>query len=63
MTDEDSVDTPIHHAAKEGDVAVLKKASKKDLYREDKDGWMPLHWAALKGNLEAIKTILAKGQV
>ena len=61
MTDEDNEDMPIHHAAKEGDVAVLKKASKKDFYREDNDGWMPLHWAAWKGNVEAIKTILTKG--
>ena len=63
MTDEESADTPIHHAAKEGDITVLKKASKKDLHRGDKDGWIPLHWAAWNGNLEAIKTILTKGQV
>jgi len=60
MADE-VVDTLFHKAAKEGDVAVLKKASKKDLYREDKDGWIPLHWAAWKGNLEAVRTMLMKG--
>ena len=63
MADEEGADTPIHHAAKEGDIAVLRKASKKELHREDSDGWIPLHWAAWKGNLEAIKTILTKGQV
>ena len=63
MTELEGADTPIHLAAKEGDIAVLKKASKKELHREDKDGWIPLHWAAWKGNLEAIKTILTKGQV
>ena len=63
MTELEGADTPIHRAAREGDIAVLKKASKKELHREDKDGWIPLHWAAWKGNLEAIKTILTKGQV
>ena len=63
MAEEESVDTPIHLAAKQGDVVTLKRASKKDLHREDRDGWVPLHWAAWKGNVDAIKTILAKGQV
>ena len=63
MAEQGSADTPIHHAAKEGDIDVLKKASKKELHREDKDGWIPLHWSAWKGNVEAIKTILTKGQV
>ena len=61
MIDEKSADTPIHQAAKEGDITVLREASKKELHREDKDGWNPLHWAAWNGNLEAIKTILTKG--
>lgn len=61
--DEESVDTLINRAAKHSDITVLKRASKKDLHRKDNDGWIPLHWAAWKGNLEAIKTILTKGQV
>lgn len=61
MADEEVGDTPFHTAAKEGDMAVLKKASKKDLYKEDKDGWIPLHWASWVGNLEAMRIVLAKG--
>lgn len=58
-------DTPTvfatHQAAKEGNIAVLKKSAKKDLNRRDEDGWTAMHWAAWSGNTEALKTIISKG--
>lgn len=58
-------DTPTifstHQAAKEGNTLLLKKASKKDLNREDEDGWTPVHWAAWNGSVEALKMVLSKG--
>ena len=60
-------DTPTifstHQAAKEGNTLLLKKASKKDLNREDEDGWTPVHWAAWNGSVEALKMVLSKGCV
>ena len=57
-------DTPIlsiHQAAKDGNIGILKKASKKDLNRGDMDGWTAAHWVAWNGNTEAVKTVISKG--
>lgn len=51
----------VHQAAKEGNVPVLKKASKKDLNVPDEEGWTALHWAAWNGSIPAIETIVSKG--
>lgn len=51
----------VHQAAKEGNVLVLKKASKKDLNVPDEEGWTALHWASWNGNVAAIDTIVSKG--
>lgn len=51
----------VHQAAKEGNVLVLKKASKKDLNVPDEEGWTALHWASWNGKVAAIDTIVSKG--
>ena len=48
-------------AAKDGNVAVLKRSSKKDLNRAGEDGWTAVHWAAWNGNSELVQVILDKG--
>ena len=53
----------VHQAAKEGNVSVLKKASKKDLNVPDEEGWTALHWASWNGSIAAIGTIVSKGYV
>lgn len=52
---------PVHQAAKDADVAVLKKSSKKELQREDLDGWTATHWCAWRGNIEALEVVLSRG--
>ena len=51
----------VHQAAKDGNTAVLKKASKKELNRRGEDGWTAVHWAAWSGHPDALNTILDKG--
>lgn len=51
----------VHQAAKEGNVAVLKKASKKDVNVPDEEGWTALHWAAWNGSTVAMEIIVSKG--
>ena len=51
----------IHQAAKDGNAAVLKKASKKDLNRPGEDGWTAVHWAAWNGHPGSLHVILDKG--
>lgn len=51
----------VHQAAKEGNVAVLKKASKKDLNIPDEEGWTALHWASWNGSTVAIETVISRG--
>lgn len=51
----------VQQAAKDGNIAALKKASKKELNRRGEDGWTAVHWAAWSGHPEALNTILDKG--
>lgn len=51
----------VHQAAKEGHVAWLKKASKKDLCRGDGDGWTAAHWGAWNGGVTPMETIIHRG--
>lgn len=51
----------IHQAAKDGNTAVLKKASKKELNRPGEDGWTAVHWAAWSGHPESLRIIMDKG--
>lgn len=50
-----------HDAARDGDVALLKKAAKRDVKREDGDGMTALHWVAWHGSVEAADVLLEKG--
>lgn len=51
----------IHQAAKDGEVSILSKASKKDLNQTDIDGWTSVHWCAWTGHPEPLETVLKKG--
>ena len=51
----------VHQAAKEGNMAVLKRASKKDMNVPDEEGWTALHWASWNGSTTAMEIIVSKG--
>ena len=50
-----------HYAAKIANIDVLKKATEGDLNKRDEDGRTPTHWAAFKGNINALILIVSKG--
>ena len=56
-----TLSTGYHHAAKHSILAVLKDACEQDLNERDDYGRTPLHYASLKGHLNAIKVILSGG--
>ena len=53
----------LHEAAKHSDVAAIKKLldADADVNAKDDEGWTPLHWAALQGNEDTVRTLLAGG--
>lgn len=50
-----------HTAAKNSMINILHEASELELNLRDDDGRTPLHYAALKGHLSALKVILSNG--
>lgn len=52
---------PFHQAAKDGNVQLLQRASKKELNKQDNTGWTAMHWAAWNGNVELLKAVIGKG--
>ena len=50
-----------HDAARDGDMRLLRKASKRDVKRVDGDGMTPMHWVAWLGKLEAADVLLNAG--
>ena len=50
-------------AVKTGNLNGVKEALQagEDIHQQDKYGWMPLNWAAGRGNLELINVLLAHG--
>jgi ankyrin repeat protein len=50
-----------HVAAKYSIIEILLKANKHDLNLRDDNGRTPLHYAALKGHLDALKLIISMG--
>jgi len=48
-------------AAREGDLVTLKQCTKKEANRRDEDGMTPVHWAALYGNIEALRMLVLAG--
>lgn len=57
------MDDKYHKAARDGNLAALKEATRKDLNAPDEDGMTPTLWAAYHGNLEALRLIVARGWV
>lgn len=55
--------TPLHWAARRGDVAIIKVlvAAGADVSRQDEEGNTPLHWAASDGQAAAIEALVAAG--
>jgi len=53
--------TIYHLADKLSLIDVLKEADQKDWNTRDEDGRTPIHYAALKGHLTALKLILVCG--
>ena len=51
----------IHIAAKYSFIKILKQANEFEINRRDDYGRTPIHYAALKGNLNACKIILSIG--
>lgn len=63
VTAEGSV-TPLHVAAAAGCAELCAKLAEKsdaELTQQDDLSYHPLHWAAKKGHLEALKALLEKG--
>ena len=53
---------PIHQAAKDGNLEVLRRSGKKDLNKQDSDdGWTPVHWCSWRGDAEALSIVLSRG--
>ena len=52
---------PVHQAARDGNIAALKKAKKSELHLADGDGWTAVHWCAWRGNQEALEMVLSRG--
>ncbi|KAL4612902.1 hypothetical protein GN956_G22968 [Arapaima gigas] len=50
-----------HRAARDGYLAPLKEATRRDLNRDDEDGMTPTLWAAHHGNVDALRIIVARG--
>ena len=56
-------DIDIHQAAADGNIKAIKQhlAAGKDVNAPDRNGWTPLHYAALKDREEIIELLIAKG--
>lgn len=60
------MDTPLHCAAKEGDVAIMSalfNARGVDVNASDRHGATPLHWAACNDQARAVELLLARPNV
>ncbi|KAI6658489.1 Usher syndrome type-1G protein-like [Oopsacas minuta] len=53
--------TELHLAARDGELAGIIKASKRDLNKPDGSGLTPIHWASWRSNSETVKLLLSKG--
>ncbi|XP_046403216.1 Usher syndrome type-1G protein homolog [Ischnura elegans] len=50
-----------HEAARDGVLKILLEASEKDCNAGDSDGMTPVHWAAFRGHLSALRLLIAMG--
>jgi ankyrin repeat protein len=53
----------IHFAAKYALIEILKQANEFEINKRDDNGRTPLHYAALRGHLNALKVILSIGYI
>lgn len=53
--------TRYHKAAADGNLDLLKEATRKDLNTSDEDGMTPTLLAAYRGYLEAVEVICRRG--
>ncbi|CAH1796968.1 unnamed protein product [Owenia fusiformis] len=61
----ESVDNPMHEAAKRGNISFMKDCIKNKVSVNglDKAGNTPLHWAAHGGHIDCMKLLLAAGNI
>jgi ankyrin repeat protein len=48
-------------AAKDGNLGILKEATRNDCNSRDEDGMTPTLWAAFEGNLDALRLLVGRG--
>uniref|UniRef100_A0A0A9WQ18 Usher syndrome type-1G n=1 Tax=Lygus hesperus TaxID=30085 RepID=A0A0A9WQ18_LYGHE len=53
--------TRFHQAAQDGNLEILKEATKRDTNAKDEDGMTPVLWAASCGHLEALRLLVGRG--
>ncbi|TRY92434.1 hypothetical protein DNTS_029002 [Danionella cerebrum] len=52
-----------HRAARDGNLLLLKDATRKELNAPDEDAMTPALWAAQLGHLEALRIIVGRGSL
>ncbi|BES98340.1 ANK [Nesidiocoris tenuis] len=53
--------TRFHQAAQDGNLDILKEATKRDTNAKDEDGMTPVLWAASCGQLDALRLLVGRG--
>ncbi|KAG8232494.1 hypothetical protein J437_LFUL011263 [Ladona fulva] len=48
-------------AARDGNLEILKEATRRDANSKDEDGMTPTLWAAFEGNLDALRLLVGRG--
>ncbi|XP_063234533.1 pre-mRNA splicing regulator USH1G [Bacillus rossius redtenbacheri] len=50
-----------HKAARDGNLDILREATRRDCNARDEDGMTPTLWASFEGNLEALRLLAGRG--
>ena len=63
MASDESKDTPLHHVAGADNLEAAKLliANGASIYRRNKQGWLPIHTAALVGSDRIVELLIQKG--
>uniref|UniRef100_A0A8D8YX61 Usher syndrome type-1G protein homolog n=1 Tax=Cacopsylla melanoneura TaxID=428564 RepID=A0A8D8YX61_9HEMI len=61
MVGSTTISTRFHKAAQDGNLDILREATKRDCNAKDEDGMTPTLWAAFQGNLEALRLLVGRG--